>query len=224
MCGRYKQNTDGDALADVFRARRRTRKKEPYGIALPGTELPVIRENSAGRFMDDLNWGFTPHWAKDDKESRFINARAESAAEKPSFRDAYRLRRCIIPADGFIEWDARTSPKTPYDITLSPPQVFGFAGLWDRWTNPATGEFKDSFAILTIAASPLLAPYHDRMPVMLTAAADIDRWLAKDTTPESLADIAARAAAQPLDIQPAADTGKPAKTESPRDTRQGSLF
>lgn len=224
MCGRYKQNTDGDALATVFRARRRTRQKDPYGIALPGTDLPVIRENSAGRFMDDLHWGFVPHWAKDDKQSRFINARAESVAEKPTFRDAYRLRRCIIPADGFIEWDSRTSPKTPYDITLSPPQVFGFAGLWDRWTHPATGEFKDSFAILTIAASPLLAPYHDRMPVMLTAAADIDRWLAKDTPPDTLAAIAAKAVAQPLDIRPAADTGQRAKAESPPDTRQGNLF
>jgi putative SOS response-associated peptidase YedK len=226
MCGRYKQNTDGDKLAELFRARRRTRQKEGNGTACPGTALPVIRENANGRFMDDLNWGFVPHWAKDDKGSRFINARAETAAEKPSFRDAFRLRRCVIPADGFIEWDARTSPKTAYDISLITQAPFVFAGVWDRWTNPADGNadgnikdsFKDSFAILTIAASPPLADIHDRMPVILTESADIDRWLAKDSAPDALMEIAARAAAQPLDIRPAP------MAESPADRRQGRLF
>ncbi len=222
MCGRYKQNTDGDALADVFKARRRTRKKDPYGIAAPGMDLPVIRENAAGRFMDDLNWGFTPNWAKDDTGSRFINARSETVAEKASFRDAYRLRRCVIPADGFIEWDARTKPKTPYDITLVSRAPFVFAGLWDRWTNPASGEVQDRFTILTIAASPALAPYHDRMPVMLTDVQDIDAWLARETERAALDAIAWRSTAQALDIQPSSDTGK--TPESPKDTRQGTLF
>lgn len=216
MCGRYKQNTDGDALAALFRARRRTRRKEPCGTARPGMPLPVIRENAEGRFMDDLVWGFVPHWAKDGKASRFINARAESAAEKPSFRDAYRMRRCLIPADGFIEWDARTSPKTPYSITLSPQRPFVFAGLWDRWTDPASGQSTDSFAILTIAAAPALADIHDRMPVILTDGEDIDRWLARGTTAATLAEITARAARQPLDIKPEA--------ESPAALLQGRLF
>jgi len=223
MCGRYKQNTDGDTLAELFRARRRTRQKEPYGTARPGTGLPVIRENARGRFIDDLNWGFVPHWAKDDKGSRFINARAETAAEKPSFRDAFRLRRCLIPADGFIEWDGRTSPKTPYEIALATHTPFVFAGLWDRWTNPAGGESKDSFAILTIPAAPALAAIHDRMPVILTDGADIDRWLARDTTGAALAEIIASAARQPLDIRPAAEMPPPV-TESPADLGQGSLF
>lgn len=223
MCGRYKQNTDGDTLAELFRARRRTRLKEPYGTAHPGTELPVIRENAGGRYIDDLNWGFVPHWAKDDKGSRFINARAETAAEKPSFRDAYRLRRCLIPADGFIEWDARTSPKTPYDITLASRAPFVFAGLWDRWTNPVDGEVKDSFVLLTIPAAPALAPIHDRMPVMLTDSADIDRWLARDTRGAVLAEIIARADAQPLDIRAAVEN-LPSPAESQEAQRQGSLF
>ena len=225
MCGRYKQNTDGDALADVFKARRRTRKKDPYGLAAPGMDLPVIRENASGRFMDDLNWGFTPNWAKDDTGNRFINARSETAAEKASFRDSYRLRRCVIPADGFTEWDARTKPKTPYDITLASHAPFVFAGLWDRWTNPASGEVQDRFAVLTIAASPALAPYHDRMPVMLTDISDIDQWLSRETTRAALEDIAARSTQQRIDIRPADDPRvMPKAAESPKDTRQGDLF
>jgi putative SOS response-associated peptidase YedK len=218
MCGRYKQNTDGDTLAELFRARRRTRKKEPYGTACPGTALPVIRENADGRFMDDLNWGFVPHWAKDDKGSRFINARVETAAEKPSFRDAFRARRCLIPADGFIEWDARTKPKTAYNISLAAQAPFVFAGVWDRWINPANGDSKDSFTILTIAATPPLATIHDRLPVILTDSADIDRWLGKDTAPDLLMEVAVRAATQRLDIRPAP------VAESPADIRQGRLF
>ncbi|MFN7114881.1 MAG: SOS response-associated peptidase [Alphaproteobacteria bacterium] len=216
MCGRYKQNTDGDVLADLFRARRRTRQKEAYGTARPGTPLPVLRENAQGRFIDDLNWGFVPHWAKDAKAGRFINARAESAAEKPSFRDAYRLRRCLIPADGFVEWDARTSPKTAYEITLPPPRPFVFAGVWDRWTDPANGQSTDSFAILTIAAAAALHGIHDRMPVILTDSGDIDRWLARDSTPAALADITARAALHVFDIT--------ADTESPAPALQGRLL
>lgn len=222
MCGRYKQNTDGDVLADVFKARRRTRKKDPYGIAAPGMDLPVIRENASGRFMDDLNWGFTPNWAKDAAGSRFINARSETVAEKASFRESYRLRRCVIPADGFIEWDSRTKPKTPYDFTLASRAPFVFAGLWDRWTNPANGEVQDRFAILTISASPAVAPYHDRMPVMLTDMHDIDAWLARETERAALDAIARRSNTQAVHIEPAADVGKPA--ESPADIRQGSLF
>ncbi|MDP2204843.1 MAG: SOS response-associated peptidase family protein, partial [Alphaproteobacteria bacterium] len=125
--------------------------------------------------------------------------------------------------DGFIEWDARTKPKTPYDISLALQRPFAFAGLWDRWTNPADGTVKDSFAILTIAASPALAAIHDRMPMMLTESADIDRWLGRDTTPDILVDIAARAAMQPLDIRPAAPASA-GRTESPADVRQGQLF
>lgn len=215
MCGKYKQLSNGDQVADAFRARRRTPAKDPYGIALPGMDLPVIRENAQGRFMDALNWGFTPHWATEDKTNRFINARSETAATKAAFRDAWRLRRCIIPADGFAEWDAATKPKTPCDITPQTPAPFAFAGLWDRWVNPQTGTWQDRFAILTMAASSALAAIHDRMPVILTDAADIDRWLARDTAAPALDDIIAKAAQHSFDI----------RRETPEEVlRQGSLF
>lgn len=252
MCGRYKQNADGNAVAEMLRARRRTRKKaeadsavdedspaasdkygttvpERYNIAVPGMDLPVVRENAHGRFMDDLYWGFVPQWAQDDK-SKIINARAETVAEKPSFRDSFRLRRCVIPADGFVEWHRAATPKIAYDITLPvgiplpanallPRGVFCFAGLWDRWTHPQTGDVRDGFALLTIAANAQIAAIHDRMPVILTDMADIDRWLSRETGPEDLAAIAARAAAVAVQMQPAESKPRPAA-----DDAQGSLF
>lgn len=225
MCGRYKQNTDGDALAALFGAKRRTPRKDARGTLSPGMDAPAIRENSEGRFMDDLYWGFTPGWSDGGKDSRFINARAESVAEKASFRDAFRLRRCILPADGFFEWDARTSPKTPYDITLPGGAPFAFAGIWDRWTNPASGTSIDGFAILTTAASAQMAPYHPRLPVILTASADIAGWLARTSTAAQLQDILARAGTQVLHIEPAAAAAlRPQRRESPAEMRQGSLF
>lgn len=215
MCGKYKQMTDGDTVADSFRARRRTPAKDPYGIALPAMDLPVIRENAQGRFMDALNWGFTPHWATEDKTNRFINARSETAAGKAAFRDAWRLRRCIIPADVFVEWDTATKPKTPCDITPHTQRPFAFAGLWDRWVNPQTGAWQDRFAILTMASSPSLAALHDRMPVILSAPDDIDRWLARDTAAPALAEIVAKAAQHAFDIH---------RDESRAVQQQGSLF
>lgn len=245
MCGRYKQNADGNAVAEMLRARRRTRKKAGadiaardedspaasggYGIAVPGMDLPVVRENAQGRFMDDLYWGFVPQWAQDDK-SKIINARAETAAEKPSFRDSFRLRRCVIPADGFVEWHRAATPKIAYDITLPagialPPDtllprgVFCFAGLWDRWTHPHTGDVRDGFALLTIAANAQISAIHDRMPVILTDMTDIDRWLSRETGADDLAAIAARAAAVAVQMQPAESKPRPAA-----DAAQGSLF
>ena len=127
-----------------------------------------------------LRWGLIPYWAKDPSiGNRLINARAETLAEKPVFRDAYRKRRCIILADGFYEWQKDAAGKTPYFISLASGEPFAFAGLWERWTDRETGELLQTTTIVTTAANDLIARLHDRMPVILrpdTATA----WLARD--------------------------------------------
>ena len=124
-----------------------------------------------------MRWGLVPSWAKDlSIGSRMINARAETVAEKPAFRQAFRERRCLIMADGFYEWRTTGRSKQPYHITHRDKAPFGFAGLWDRWQPPGGGQPIESCTIITTAANELVAEYHDRMPVILDLA-DYDLWL-----------------------------------------------
>lgn len=154
MCGRYKQAAAAQKLREMFDlGAEGVADFIPAGLVLPRQAAPVVRRHGESNRLDTLRWGLTPHWAKEAKGSRFINARSESMAEKPSFRDAFKTRRCLIPANGFYEWDARQTPKSPYYIQLESAAPFAFAGLWDTWTNPETGETIDSFAIITTAAT-----------------------------------------------------------------------
>jgi putative SOS response-associated peptidase YedK len=125
-----------------------------------------------------MRWGFLPAWAPEGTGA-MINARAETAADKPTFRDAFRRRRCLIPADGFYEWAKSSRRKEPHWIHLRDEPPFAFAGLWERWHD------FDTCAILTTAANPLLAPFHDRMPVILTESAS-PQWLDPETEPPAL--------------------------------------
>jgi len=140
------------------------------------------------RHLDPLHWGLVPIWAKDTSiGNKLTNARAESVAEKPSFRESFAKRRCIIPADGFYEWQKTAGAKQPYAIVPSSaggtpsnqPPLFAFAGLWERWKHPATGEILRSFAIITTSPNTVMAPIHDRMPVILDAG-DWGRWLGEE--------------------------------------------
>jgi len=183
MCGRYSLTTPLEAVTNLFGVAGRPNFPARYNIA-PTQDVPVVRaadgdgdgDGDGGRRLDLLRWGLVPHWAKDLKVgSRMINARAESAAKSPAFRNAFRQRRCLVPADGFYEW--RKLPggtKQPYRITLK-AGLFAFAGLWEAWHDPA-GETVRTFTILTTDANELLMPIHDRMPVIL-APADYDAWL-----------------------------------------------
>lgn len=128
------------------------------------------------REFQRLRWGLIPSWAKDPAiASKLINARAETLAEKPSFRSAFKQRRCLVVADGFFEWQKQQGKKQPFYFRLQHSQPFGFAGLWEKWRTPA-GEEITSCTIVTTAANELLQPIHDRMPVIL-APQDYDLWL-----------------------------------------------
>jgi putative SOS response-associated peptidase YedK len=151
----------------------------------PTQEVGVVRQPAGQREFVWMHWGLVPRWAKDPKiGSQMINARAETAADKPAFRDAFKRRRCLVVADGFYEWQ-KTGGKTkqPYYIHMKDGRPFGFAGLWERW-----GEL-ESCTILTTSPNDLCAPVHDRMPVIL-GPADYDRWLDPEVSdPAALAPL-----------------------------------
>jgi putative SOS response-associated peptidase YedK len=149
-----------------------------YNVA-PTQDVPAVRPAKAGgRELAMLRWGLIPAWAKDeDIGARLINARGETAAELPSFRAAFRRRRCLVAADGFYEWrKAGKGPKQPFLVELADGRPFAFAGLWERWDKAPDGRPLETCTIITTRANELLAPIHDRMPVILPPA-DYDAWL-----------------------------------------------
>jgi putative SOS response-associated peptidase YedK len=187
MCGRYAQYSPAEAIADLFGATLEIEGLAPRYNAAPMQWLPVIRRRPSGeRVIQALRWGLLPSWAKDETiAARLINARAETLAEKPAFRAAYRARRCIVPADGFYEWAKRPDGKQPYFIHAQDGAILAFAGLWERWTRPADAEVIDSFTIVTTEANPRVQPLHDRMPVIL-APEVVDVWLDRTADPARL--------------------------------------
>ncbi|HXG18768.1 MAG TPA: SOS response-associated peptidase [Methylomirabilota bacterium] len=175
MCGRFTLTTDLNDLADRFAFHTANLSFKPhYNIAPSQPVLVVIggEERRAGL----LRWGLIPSWAKDPSiGDRMINARAETVAEKPSFRRALQKRRCLVPADGFYEWKKEGKKKTPMYIRLKSHEPFGFAGLWETWKSP-NGEAIHSCTIITTAPNSLMEPIHNRMPVLLPREAEA-LWL-----------------------------------------------
>ena len=150
---------------------------EPRFNVAPTQRIVVIPTLDGQRVARRMRWGLVPSWAKDAKiGANLINARAEGIASKPAFRAAFKTRRCLIPADGFYEWQSGPRGKQPYRITLADGSMFAFAGLWERWRNPATDESIESCCIVTCDTNELTAKYHNRMPVII-AAEDYDTWL-----------------------------------------------
>jgi putative SOS response-associated peptidase YedK len=170
MCGRFTLATPGQTIAEAFELQSAPELKPRYNIS-PTQGVAAIRAAGAGRELVTLHWGLIPSWSKDAAiGARMINARGETAAEKPSFRAPFRSRRCLILADGFYEWRRDGERKQPFHICMSDRRPFAFAGLWDRWAAP-DGEPVESCTIVTTAPNELLAPIHDRMPVILPPAA-----------------------------------------------------
>jgi putative SOS response-associated peptidase YedK len=162
----------------------------PRWNAAPSQELLVIRRNhKTGEVsMDPLRWGLIPNWCQDPSGGRKpINAKCETVHRLPTFRDAYRSRRCIVPVDGFFEWKAIKGQKAkqPYAIAMNDGSPFGIAGVWENWKQPGTGEWVRTFAIITTDANELVAGIHDRMPVILTPDS-CTRWLSEERDPREL--------------------------------------
>lgn len=179
MCGRFTLRVFPEQIAELFSLEQMPPLNPRYNIA-PTQSVLAIRDSYAGngREATFLNWGLIPSWANDPSiGSRMINARSETAAQKPSFRAAFKYRRCIIPADGFYEWQKVAGGKQPQLIGLKGGGLFGFAGLWECWERE--GSAIESCAILTTEPNELLAPIHNRMPVILHPE-DYDEWLSRD--------------------------------------------
>lgn len=175
MCGRYLLTSPVDALIDLFGVQERLNLAPNYNAA-PTQSLPIVRSDESGRReLVSARWGLVPFWAKDlSIGARAFNARVETLAEKPMFREAYRRRRCLVPADGFYEWQKTGAAKQPYLIRVKGGGPFAMAGLWERWGKDA--ETVTSFTIVTTAANAFMAELHDRMPVILDPA-DWQLWL-----------------------------------------------
>ncbi len=177
MCGRFTLTAAGQALADEFELQDVPQLAPRYNIA-PSQDVAVILLDGerAQRVLRSMRWGLVPHWAKDPAVgNRMINARAESAAEKPAYRMPFRKRRCLLPATGFFEWKRVGAGKQPMLLRRRDGRPFAFAGLWDRW-HPEDGEPVESCTILTTEPNDLVVEVHDRMPVILPPEA-YEPWL-----------------------------------------------
>ncbi len=179
MCGRYRLSRRKQLIEEYFASVSRGEEdwSPRYNIA-PTQSVPVIRQNPKEpvRELSLLRWGLIPSWARDSAgAASMINARAETAATKPGFRDAFKLRRCLIPADGFYEWMRTGKAKRPYCFEVNEGELFAFAGIWDRWKDPS-GQWVKSRSILTTTPNAVTSAVHDRMPVILDPDG-YDLWL-----------------------------------------------
>ncbi|MFT4561457.1 MAG: putative SOS response-associated peptidase YedK [Gammaproteobacteria bacterium] len=175
MCGRYTLSTSGQDLAAEFGVDELASWLPRYNIA-PTQEVPVLVQANETRLAKQPHWGLVPSWSKDKKTgSKMINARAETVAEKPSFRTAFRSRRCLVIADGYYEWIKRGDTKQTYYITTESSQPFTFAGLWESWTNDQDPPY-ESCSIITCVSNDDLAQLHTRMPVLILPT-DRSAWL-----------------------------------------------
>ncbi len=184
MCGRYTLSAGHEALARAFLAEfaeeLQASWKPRYNIA-PGSGIPAILEDRdrGGRKAEIFHWGLVPSWAKDVNIGyKLTNARAETLRDKPSFRDAFRYRRCLVPASGFYEWDRTTRPRQPYYFYPSNADFMAIAGIWEHWLHPSGSEIL-SVSLITTAANSEVGRIHHRMPVIL-GQQDWARWLDTD--------------------------------------------
>lgn len=188
MCGRYSITTTFEAVRRLFglRAGMPNWWVPRYNVA-PTQPAPVVRLRDGERELVQLRWGLVPYWAKDEKSAyQAINAKCETLASRPAFREAFRRRRCLVVTDGFYEWLKRQgAAKQPYRIVRRDRQPFALAGLWERWRPAPGSELLETFTIVTCPANAVCAPLHDRMPVVIDAA-DYGDWLAGAPGSEAL--------------------------------------
>lgn len=218
MCGRFSLSTSPAAVADHFGLEQTPALEPRFNIA-PGQRIATIAAESPEDARPQLRWcrwGLVPFWAKDARiGQRLINARAETAAEKPAFRNALRGRRCLVPADGFYEWTGSQGAKQPYFIAFADRALFAFAGLWERWSDP-DGEVVDSCALLTRSADEKLRALHERMPVIVDPR-DYALWIDPAVTqPERLSSALARSLGATLEAVAVSSHVNDVRRDDPR--------
>lgn len=177
MCGRFRLGKGREALKKFFGADLEGDWQPRYNVA-PGQSVATVRQDPAApvRRLSLVRWGLIPFWAKEAAIGyKMINARSETVADKPAYRDALKSRRCLIAADGFYEWKKLAKEKQPYCFALAEDGIFAFAGIWDRWKSPE-GKIVETCSILTTSANELVRDVHDRMPVILPPDS-FDLWL-----------------------------------------------
>ncbi len=177
MCGRYVINEDPATLADYFQVERTV--TEPLDISYnvaPTDPVYAVAEHEGERRLGRFRWGLIPHWAKDTKGPLNINARSESIATTPAFRDSFRRKRCILPATGFYEWEPKDRGRLPHYVTMADDRPMAFAGVWASWKDPMTEQWIRSCSIITTKANEALSDIHTRMPVILPQDT-WDEWL-----------------------------------------------
>ncbi|SFJ76914.1 Putative SOS response-associated peptidase YedK [Paenibacillus sp. UNC496MF] len=185
MCGRYTINVTLEELMQIFLVEQSNYPLKPNYNVAPTQTVPVILQEEGKRVLEGFHWGLVPFWAKDKKVGfKMINARAETVAEKPAFGRLLKSQRVIIPADGFYEWRKDGKEKQPFRFQLKDKSTFGFAGLWDEWTQP-NGEKLRSCTIITTTPNAFVEDVHDRMPVILERDT-VEAWLDPQTNKELL--------------------------------------
>ena len=184
MCGRYRLARKKEILAETFDVENDNDIdwSPRYNVA-PGQDVPVVRQDPARprRMLSLMRWGLIPSWSKEANVGyKMINARAETVADLPVFRDPFRYRRCLVPADGFYEWAKQGKQKSPFLFSRADDSIFAFAGIWDRWRDPdktnPNKEWLETCSIITTSANALLSGIHDRMPVIMKRE-NYDLWL-----------------------------------------------
>ncbi len=186
MCGRFVLKSSAEQIQERFKLTKILPHRTAHFNIAPSQNVLGVREEESDRSLFEAHWGLIPSWAKDKKIAfKMINARAETLSEKPSFRSAFKSRRCLVPTDGFYEWKP-TSEKTkqPYFIRLKEDGLFAFAGIWERWKSPE-GEIVESLCIVTRDADKQMREFHDRMPCILMPE-DYEAWLSSRSSPKEL--------------------------------------
>ena len=183
MCGRYTL-AKGEGKWEFAHLRVEWKGPKRFNLA-PSQFAPIIRMEHEVPVVRMLRWGLVPSWAKDATGgARLANARGETVASKPSFRAAFRSRRCVVPADGYYEWQALGRRKQPWRFVRPDGEPFLMAGLWETWTDPGGSEL-ETFSLITTTPNAVAAAVHDRMPVILDGS-DVEAWLAAETSTEAL--------------------------------------
>lgn len=185
MCGRFQLSVKGRHISERFNVEVFDEMYKPNFNCAPSQKLPVITNSEPGK-LNFFRWGLIPSWAKDPKiGNKLINSRAESISEKPSFKNAFKKRRCLVPANGFFEWQTDEN-KTPFRIFLKTEEVFAMAGIWETWKD-AEGRPVNSFSIITTTPNSLMENIHKRMPVILPPPME-EVWL-NETNVEALKNL-----------------------------------